>query len=412
MIHPRSLGDYPDRIPLCKVLLLGTMTALSGLSIDMYIPALPRMGAEFRAESSVVQLSITAFLIGLAAGQIVIGPLSDTIGRRRPLVLGLAVFVLASAACALAPSVLEFLIGRFVQGCGAAAPIVIGRAMIRDLYSGYRLARFFSLLVLVVGVVPLVAPQIGAVMLLVGSWRAIFAVLGLAGLAIFGLAATSIPETLPPQRRVATGLIGSLSAMRKVCGAGRFRILLVIAGSSYGAMLAYFGGSAFMFQNVYGFSPLAYSTLFAVQAMLMVIASQIGARLVSRCGSLCLLWTGVTALAAATLTLLGLIITGPPPVEAVQVCFLVVWAAFGLITPNVLALALEEFPESAGSASAVVGLVQYASGALAAPLVGLWGDRQILPLVAVLSCCGLAALVLTAVLRRPRWRPGMGGIPT
>jgi Bcr/CflA subfamily drug resistance transporter len=262
------------------IMLIGTMTALGPLCIDMYIPSLPVIGRQLEASPSAVQLSITACLIGLALGQIVIGTLSDSMGRRRPLLGGLMLFVVASLACSLAPNIASLVGLRFAQGFGGAAGIVVGRAIVRDTYSGHRLARFFSLLVLVTGLGPLVAPQVGAALLHLGSWRVLFMFLAVVGAAIVALAAAQIPETLPVAWRTSARLTETLRSMGRIATDRRFALVALAGGLAIGALFAYVAGSAFVLETVYGLSPQAYSMTFTMNAVVLIAASQVSARLV------------------------------------------------------------------------------------------------------------------------------------
>jgi DHA1 family bicyclomycin/chloramphenicol resistance-like MFS transporter len=382
------------------IMLIGTMTALGPLCIDMYIPSLPVIGRQLEASPSAVQLSITACLIGLALGQIVIGTVSDSIGRRRPLLGGLMLFVVASLACSLAPNIASLVGLRFAQGFGGAAGIVVGRAIVRDTYCGHHLARFFSLLVLVTGLGPLVAPQVGAALLHLGSWRLLFMFLAVVGAAIVALAAGQIPETLPVAWRTSARLTEILRSMGRIATDRRFALVALTGGFAIGALFAYVAGSAFVLETVYGLSPQAYSMTFTMNAVILIAASQVSARLVHRVGAPRLLRAGVTMLAAASLCYLGLALAGRPPLPAVLACFLVAVGSNGFIGPNSITIALTNFPRAAGTASALVGVIQFSFGALTAPLAGLGGEHDIMPMATIMATCGALAFVPAWLVRR------------
>jgi DHA1 family bicyclomycin/chloramphenicol resistance-like MFS transporter len=380
------------------ILLVGSMAAFGPLCIDMYLPALPDIGDDLAASASSVQLSLTACLIGLGAGQLLIGPLSDRYGRRRPLIVGLLLFVLASAACALAPSVAALVALRLLQGLGGAAGIVISRAIVRDLYSGWAAARFFSLLMLVTGAGPILAPQIGALVMTVAPWPGVFVTLAACGAVLVSIAAWRLPETLPPHARGAGGMRSTLATMRMVITHRTFLASAAACGLGFGAIFAYVSGSSFVLQNVYGLSPQVYGLVFALNAVGLVTASQINGRLVSRVGSTRLLTLGLIGLATGGICLLLVVATGVLGLGGLIACMLLVMSSNGFIAPNAMAMAMNDFPESAGSASALLGLLQFSIGAAVAPLVGLGGDDTALPMGIVMATMGCAGLALRLTL--------------
>ncbi|TME20486.1 MAG: multidrug effflux MFS transporter, partial [Chloroflexi bacterium] len=260
--------------------LLGGLTAFGPLSIDMYLPALPAIGRDLAASESVIQLTLTACLVGLALGQILAGPLSDRLGRRRPLLIGVAAYVLASLLCATAP-VAPVLVGfRLVQGLAGAAGIVIARAIVRDLYVGSAAARYFSRLVLIMGLAPILAPVIGAQVLRFTSWHGIFLTLALVAALLWLAAAVGLPETLPAAHRSDGGLRGTLAIFRALLADARFIGYALSGGLAFGAMFAYISGSPFVLQGIYHVSPQTFSLIFGTNALGFVIASQVNGSLV------------------------------------------------------------------------------------------------------------------------------------
>ncbi|MCU1690550.1 MAG: drug resistance transporter, Bcr/CflA subfamily [Pseudonocardiales bacterium] len=383
------------------ILLVGAMAAFGPLCIDMYLPALPDISDDLAASASSVQLSLTACLIGLGAGQLLIGPLSDRLGRRRPLCLGLALFVVASCACAFAPSIAVLIALRLLQGLGGAAGIVISRAVVRDLYSGATAARFFSLLMLVTGAGPILAPQVGALVLSFAPWRGIFLALSVAGSVLLLIAALRLPETLDASNRNAGGLRVTLSTMRAVATHRTFVANAVVCGLGFGSIFAYVAGSSFVVQNVYGLSAQAYGVVFAVNAVGLVTASQINGRLVGRLGSTRLMTAGLIGLASGGVCVLIVVSTGLFGIGGLIAAMLIVMSSNGFIAPNAMALAMNDFPESAGSASALLGLLQFSIGASVAPLVGLGGSNTGVPMGIIMATMGLAALSLRLALHYP-----------
>ncbi len=328
------------------VFILGALSAFGPLSIDMYLPALPSLSRDFGTGASQAQLTLSACLLGLALGQTIAGPISDALGRRRPLLVGLTAYALASLLCVVAPSVLALVVLRFVQGCAGAAGIVIARAVVRDLHSGEALARFFSLLMLVNGLAPILAPLFGGLLLRFTSWRGVFIVL------------------------------------------------------AFAAMFAYISGSPFVLQDIYGLSPQLFSVMFGANALGLMTAGQINGRLVGRVPLTRLLAAGLTATATGGVALFAVVITGGIGLVGILPSLFVVVSSLGFVLPNATALALSGHPRNAGSASALLGVLQFAIGAAAAPLVGALGSRTALPMSVVMATLGVCALVTFALLVR------------
>ncbi|MGX7681800.1 multidrug effflux MFS transporter [Jatrophihabitans sp. DSM 45814] len=404
--------DQSGRIPARMILIVGALTAFGPLCIDMYLPALPRIGQDLDASASAVQLSLTATLIGLALGQVLIGPLSDRLGRRRPLFFGLAAFILASAACALAPGIASLIALRFVQGLGGSAGIVVAQAIVRDQYSGNTAARFFSVLMLVTGAGPIVAPQIGAILLHLGSWRVLFLTLAGAGLLLLTIAALRLPETLPRENRSSGSLGDTLRTMRSVATDREFLVNALACAFGFGTVFAYIAGSSFALENVYGLSPQMFSLVFALNAVGLVCGSQVNGRLVDRLGSARLLTGGLVGLAVGGFAFLALTVTSVGGLSGVLACMFLVMTSLGFVGPNATALALNDFPHSAGSASALLGLLRFSLGAAVAPLVGLRGPKDILPLAIVMAACGAIAISVRLLFTAKTPPVGLAGDET
>ena len=378
---------------------MGSLSGFGPLCVDLYLPALPAVGHDLHASASLVQLSLTSSLLGLAFGQVVVGPLSDRFGRRRPLFFGMAAFVVASIACAFATGIGELIGLRFVQGLGGAAGVVISRAVVRDLYSGATAARFYSLQMLVVGAGPILAPQLGAGLLHLGSWRLLFIALALAGAILIAVTLVELPETLAPTDRRPGGVGQTLHTMAAVVTERSFIVNSTAASLAIGAIFAYVAGSSFALQNVYRLSPQAFSAVFAMNAVGLVGASVVNSHLVGRIAPRKLMTAGIACLAVASLVLVVLVSTGTATLLSVVACMFVVLTSLGFIGANATALALHAFPASAGSASALLGMMQFTVGATVAPLVGLGGTRDALPMAIVMTLCGFVALGVTLALR-------------
>src|SRR4051794_4147210 len=369
------------------------MVAIGPLSIDMYLPGLPEITRSLHASAASVQLTLTAVVVGLALGQLVAGPLSDRIGRRRPLVIGLLAYSGVSLLCALAPSVPALTGLRFLQGLAGGAGMVIGRAVVRDLYSGVAAARLFSSLMLVTGLAPILAPVIGAQVLKVTDWEGIFVVLAGLSLAIVTLAAVALPETLPPARRDRGGLAPTPAAPPGPLTPRTFIGYALTAALAFGALFAYISGSSFVLQEIYGLSPQAFSLAFGANGLGLVAGSQINARLVGTYGPALLLRRALLVIVSAAAALVVVVSAGLG-VWPVMIATFVVMSSLSFVMPNSTALALADQAKVAGTASALLGVVQFLVGGLAAPLVGLGGTGSALPMAVVMLSLATSAVAV------------------
>ncbi|KUL25438.1 multidrug effflux MFS transporter [Streptomyces regalis] len=397
---PRSLR----RTGLLVTLVLGGLTATPPLAMDMYLPALPEVTRSLHAPAATVQLTLTACLAGMALGQLVVGPMSDRWGRRRPLLAGLAVYVVATALCALAPTV-EFLVAfRLAQGLAGASAIVIARAVVRDLYDGVAMARFFSTLMLISGVAPIVAPLIGGQILRVTDWRGVFVVLTVVGVLLAALVWRRLPETLPPEDRHSGGVGEALRAMRGLLADGAFAGYTLAGGFAFAALFAYIAASPFVIQEIYGASPQTFSLLFGLNSVGLVIVGQInGKMLVGRASLDRVLGVGLTVviLAATALLLMSLGVFGEVGLAPVAAALFVLMSAMGVTLPNAQSLALMRTKNAAGSASALLGTSSFLIGAIASPLVGIAGEDTAVPMAVVQLAAALVALACFMGMCRP-----------
>jgi DHA1 family bicyclomycin/chloramphenicol resistance-like MFS transporter len=384
------------------VLVLGALIALGPFTIDMYLPALPTISTDLLTSSATVQLTLTGTLLGLGLGQLVIGPLSDRFGRRMPLLAGTAVHVLASALCLMAPSI-EVLGGlRVLQGLGAAAGSVIALAIVRDLYTGRAAATLLSRLILVMGVSPVIAPTVGGYILAFTSWRGVFAMLAVIGLVLIPVAARALPETLPPERRQTTGVLGTLRTYGGLLRDRTFLGLVLVAGLAMSAVMAYVSGASFVFQEEYGLSEQVFGLIFGTAAIWLIAATQLNPVLLRRFEPRQLLLAAVVAGSAAGLVLLTVALLRLGGVIGVLVALWLVLFAVGLALPNAPAVALSRHGEAAGTAAALLGAVQFGVGALVSPLVGVLGNNAVAMATIIAGGLVLSTLVLVVVVRP--WR--------
>jgi DHA1 family bicyclomycin/chloramphenicol resistance-like MFS transporter len=399
--HTLNAAPPSDAQSLRILAILSALMAFASISTDVYLPALPAMAQNLHASAGQVELTISGYLIGFSVGQLFWGPISDRYGRRLPIALGLLLFIVGSAGCALSSSA-EMIIGwRAVQAVGACASVVLARAMVRDLYEGHRAAQMLSTLMSVMAIAPLVGPSLGGLILAVGSWRWIFwALAGFGALTLVAL--YSLPETLPAQRRNPAPLSG---ALRRYAQLLRNRRILGYAGAGgffYGGMYAYIAGTPFAYIEYYRVSPHLYGVLFGVGIVGIMLANQLNARLVKRHGSDRLLRAGTLAAALSGLWLALDACTGFAGLAGLVLPLFVFIGAAGLIIANSIVGALNGFPQVAGAVSALIGALQYGTGIIGSGLVGTFADGTPRPMAVVIAVFGVSSVACAyTVLKLP-----------
>ncbi|RDH77909.1 MFS transporter [Mycolicibacterium moriokaense] len=374
------------------IVVLGVMVALGPLTIDMYLPALPKIADDLSVSSSVLQLTLTGTLAGLALGQLIVGPLSDSLGRRRPLMAGIALHILASVMCVLAPNLVVLGVARVLQGAGAAAAMVVAIAVVGDLFADSAAATVLSRLMLVLGVAPVIAPSLGAAVLLHGSWHWVFAALVVIAGVLLLIAAVALPETLPPSHRRPLRVRGIAATYAELLRDVRFVILVLVAALGMSGLFAYIAGASFVLQGVYGLDQQAFALVFGAGAVSLISATQFNVVLLKRFSPQTItLW----ALAAALLAAGVFVALSVADIGGLAGFVVPVWAilgAMGLVIPNAPAVALSRHPDAAGTAAALLGAAQFGLGAAVAPLVGVLGNDK-LALAAVMAVSVLVALL-------------------
>lgn len=371
------------------ILILGTLSATGPLAIDLYLPALPQMMRQFNTSASMMQLSITACLIGLAIGQVIVGPLSDRYGRRKPLFIGFLVFAVASFAISLTHSVSLLIIFRFLQGIAGASGQVLSRAVARDLFSGKALTQFYSILNSVNGLFPILAPIAGGFLIRFFPWQGVFVLLGIIGLLLCGLIVIGIPETLAPADRQ-TGELSSLyqsfGSLLKTPG---FANYVIVTGVVYGSLFSYIAASTFIYQMLFGLSAQAFSLIYAMNGLGIVIGSALPGRL-SRVSARTQTVVGLTvSVAVGAMLLIGPWAHFPLAIVALLLFILVMM--IGQLLTLTTSIIMNLTSHNAGGASALIGLSQNAFGGIASPLVGLFGSASYAPMAAmVLVFSGVA----------------------
>jgi DHA1 family bicyclomycin/chloramphenicol resistance-like MFS transporter len=380
-------------------LVLGGFVAIGPLTIDMYLPALPTITRELETTSAAVQLTLTGTLIGLALGQLVLGPLSDALGRLRPLLAGTALHVIASLLVVIAPNLAVLGALRVLQGVGTAAGAVVALAIVRDLYDGRAAATMLSRLFLVLGAAPVLAPTLGGELLRYTSWRGIFAFLAGYGVLMIVVGARALPETLPPERRQVSGVWGTLRSYRGLLRDRVYVGLVVVGGLTMAGLFSYVSGSAFVFQGEFGLDEQQFGLLFGAGAIWLIGATQLNPFLLRWWSPQQLLVAGTVAGAVGGAVLVALAGTGTGGLPAVAGSLWAVLFACGLALPNAPALALSRHGEAAGTAAALLGAVQFGVGALVSPVVGLLGNDAVAMGAVIVVALVLALVVLVTVVR-------------
>ena len=367
-----------EKMMLWMTVFMGMLAAIAPLSTDMYLPGLPAMMADFAVSPSMIQLTLTASMAGMAAGQIISGPVSDKKGRRRPLFLGMAIFSLSSLACILSHTIYWLLLFRFIQGFSGGAGIVIARAIARDLCRGTALTKLFSMLMLVNGLAPILAPVIGGQILRFSSWRGIFWLLVSIGI-VLAVCAWLMPETLPQKRRLVSNAAGGLKQFASLFGDRYFMGHCIMQCFAFAAFFAYISGSSFVFQNVYHVSPQAFSLIFGLNGIGLMISGAVTGRLTGRIADWrmlrVVLWV---ALIGSGLLLLGFL-AGLPVYAIITILFFTV-ATLASMSTTSFSLAMQAQGKQAGSASALIGFFSMISGAVMAPVVGIAGSYTAIPM--------------------------------
>ncbi len=379
---------------LKMALILGLLSAIGPFAIDMYLPALPDIGASLQASVGAVQWSLTAFFVALGAGQLLYGPVSDMVGRKPPLYFGLGLFTLTSVGCALATDIETLVALRFLQGLGAAAGMAIPRAVVRDLHTGTDAARLMSLLMLVFSVSPILAPLVGSGVIAVTGWRGVFWVVAVAAVAGLALVYGSLAETRPASDRVESSLGGALRSYALLLRDWHYLGLVFIGGCAMAGFFVYLASSPFVLINHYGLTPLQYSLAFSFNAVAFIGASQFTALLGERFGLVHVVKVAVTASGAVMTALLLYYLAGGDDLAVLIALYFVASALMGLVVPTTSVLALEKHGAIAGTASALLGTLQMLTGALAMGVVGLFATGEPLPMVIGMAAGALLGVAL------------------
>lgn len=382
------------------LIFVGLVTALGPISTDMYLPGFPAISTELGVSQSLVQYTVTAFLAGVAIGQLLYGPLSDRIGRKLPLCVGIVVYAVASVGCALAENISVLIAWRFAQGVGGCAGIVIGRAIVRDRFGSVGSAKAFSLMMLVVAVGPMIAPVIGGWLTGFG-WRAIFAVLALFGAFLAASVVSSIDETLAAERRTRGGVAQVFAQYRTMFKSTQLLSYTVVAGLMQSALFAYVVSAPFVLIDVYGIPSQYFGFVFFANTAGLIAASQINAAIVGRFGPERILGIALLWPVGLSITLIAALLVGFSSIYLVLSALFGLLVGHGFISPNAAALGLSKHGEQAGTASAVMGVTQFGLGIVTIFMTSLFEATSALPLALVIGACSCLALACHRFVARP-----------
>jgi DHA1 family bicyclomycin/chloramphenicol resistance-like MFS transporter len=382
-------------------LLLGLFSTLGPFTIDMYLPAFPEIVKQYDTTASLVQLSLTACLLGLGIGQLVMGSLSDAHGRRIPLLISMAAYLIASLACALSPNIGLLIAFRFIQGFAASAGIVISRAIARDLYSGHELTKFFSLLLLVGNLGPLVAPVSGSGVLAFSNWKGVFIALALLGIYLTVMTKWGLKETLPSERRSSANFVQQLQNYGSLLRDRQFVGYMLAQGIMIAGVFAYVSGTPFIYQDIYGVSPTGFALLFGSNGISLIIGSQIVGRMSHRVSEQTFLVIGLLlALLASVVVLVVAFLHGP--LFALVIPLFIFVASIGITSTAAFPLAMESQSQMAGSAAALLGVIPFLLGAVVSPLVGIAGEDTAVPLGVIILMTSVAAMLSYLLLGKKK----------
>ncbi len=384
------------------ILILGAVVAIGPLSIDMYLPGLPTLQRHFGSDPSATQLSLALFFAGLATGQLIYGPVSDRFGRRRPLLFGLALYIVATLGCALAPSMSALIGLRFLQALGGCAGVVMTRAMVRDRFEPQDMARILSLLLLVIGVAPILAPLLGSVVLETLGWQAIFYVQALFAAACLIAVFLNITETHYPPPGTRLSFTSAIKGYAHLLSHRRFMGYALAGGTAQGGMFAYITVSSFVFIEVYGLTPGHYASIFGANAFGLIAASQVNRWLLNSFPAQHVLRAAIAIYLLAGLVLLTATLTGFGGLNGILIPLWICITSLGFTFPNSVAAAMAPFGDRAGAASGLLGTLQFVVAGCTATIVGHWYDGSAVPMAAVIVACGLAANLLLQWVSKAR----------
>jgi MFS transporter, DHA1 family, multidrug resistance protein len=386
-----------NKNPLRFALLLAVFCALGPFTVDMYLSSFPQIMRFFETNASMVQASLTSALLGLSLGQIVIGPLSDVHGRRKPLLFSMILFLISSFGCAFSPNVEIFIGLRFVQGFSASAGLVIARAIIRDLYNGVELTKFFALLTTITSVTPLLSPLAGSAVISFTSWVGVFILTGIVGIYLTTMTIWKVKETLPEEQRVSSNFKELLKNYKTLIQDRKFMGYGLASGFLFAGCFAYISGSPFIYQKIYGVSPQIFSLLFALNGISLMLGAQLVKRLAGRMTPHNIFLIGLSSSFIFSLLVL-IVVLSHGPLVALVISLFFCNVSLGIVGPISFTLAIESQGHIAGSASALLGIMPFLLGSITSPLVGIAGEYSALPLGIIIFATSLLSVLINLAL--------------
>ncbi|CAN7517049.1 multidrug effflux MFS transporter [Paenibacillus sp. LjRoot153] len=393
------MNDKLKNHSLRLALILAAFSALGPFTVDMYLASLPQIMVFFETNVSMIQASLTASLLGLGLGQMVMGPLSDKYGRRMPLLISMILYIVSSIGCAFVPNIESFIVLRFIQGVAASAGLVISRAIARDRYSGVEMTKFISLLTMISNIAPLVSPNAGSAVTSFSSWIGVFVFLGLLGILLTGITTWGLEESLPVRHRVSGNFMAVMKNYNRLFRDRTFMGYALVNGILFAGVFAFVAGTPFIYQNIFGVSPQMFSILFAMNGLAIMIGSQVVKRVAGRLTERSILRIGLSLSFISSCTIL-IAVLSKGSLSAIFLSTFLFAVSIGIIGPVSVTLAMESHGQIAGSASAVLGTFQFALGAVTSPLVGIAGESSAIPFGIIIFTTSLLAFVSYIVLIR------------
>lgn len=381
------MKSYAKQNSVRFALFLSVFTALGPFTFDMYLPSFPNIMAFYETSASAVQLSLTACLLGVGVGQIFMGALSDVHGRRKPLFIAMIVYALVSFGCAFAPNITVLIALRFIQGFAASAGMVIARAIVRDLFSGVELTKFFSVLTMIGNAAPLLAPIAGSIVLTYSSWVGVFIFLGFLGIYLVIISTWKIKESLPVEKRIPSNVANLFGTFKTLIKNRVFMGYALTQGMLMAGIFSYISGASFIYQNIYHLAPQVFALLFAVNGIALILGATTVRRLAGKVPERSILIIGLGLAVIACTTLLLVVVLEWPVYMFIMSLFFFVGST-GLVSPVTFMLAMESQGHIAGSAASILGVTPFLLGSIASPFVGIAGENSALPfgIIIFVSC--------------------------
>ncbi|MHD0396938.1 multidrug effflux MFS transporter [Staphylococcus simulans] len=384
---------YQTRPPIFLIIILGSLTAIGALSIDMFLPGLPQIRADFNTTASAAQLTLTLFMVGLAFGNLIMGPLSDAYGRKQPLIIVMAIYTIASIGIVFSANITMMISLRLIQGLCAGAAAVISRAIASDMYHGKALTKFLAVLMLVNGVAPVLAPALGGIILLFSTWHMVFIILTIFGIVMVFSTSLRVPESLSIQEREPADIKSILIQFKRLLKRPRFVLPMLLQGMTFVILFSYISASPFITQRIYTLSPQAFSIMFAVNGIGLIISSQLSGKLVDYFSPLAIM-RGYTCVQLVGVIFISSVLIFHWPIFLLFIAFFILVSPVTGIAAIGFSVAMDERTGGGGSASSLLGLVQTLIGGISTPLVGLMGEGSYIPYLIIIFTASIALIIL------------------